>query len=478
MSAQELDVVIIGAGISGINCAYRLQQGAPHLRYRILEARAELGGTWDLFKFPGVRSDSDLASLSFAWYPWPHKTVFADAELILDYVNEAVSRYHIDQHIQYQQKVLSANWSSKTRKWELVVEQQAIRIRARFIVLGTGYYDYETPLQTVIPGLDQFKGDVIHPQFWPTRYSYTGKNVAVIGSGATAITLLPRLAPDAAERSPSYIAQKANSTPLSPWLRKLLPLPWVLIWERFFHISFSYLVVLFCRTFPNAAAWVLKKEMAYSLPKRINPKPHFEPRYTPWTQRICLAPDSDFFKTLSRENVNVVTGEIGTVVASGILMKDSDSTFVKADTIITATGLNMKFGGGIDLRVDGQAISWGQRLIWNGAMLDGVPNMVWMMGYTDGAWTLGADATARILLRLIAYMQQEQAASATPRAPEDAKVETSRVWPLDSTYRRKVDERLPVYGVKGPWAPRRVSPFADYLHSRWGNVTDGLDFRP
>lgn len=481
MSVQELDVVIIGAGLSGINCAYRLQQGAPHLRYRILEARTKLGGTWDLFKFPGVRSDSDLSSLGFAWHPWPHETVFADAELILDYINEAVSKHHIDQHIQYQQKVLSADWSSKTQKWEFVMDKQPVRIRASFLVLGTGYYDYETPLKTVIPGLDKFKGDVLHPQFWPPQYSYNGKKVAIIGSGATAITLLPRLAPDAAEvtmiqRSPSYVGQKDNWTPLSSWLRKWFPLSWVSIWERFFHITVGYLGVLFCRAFPNAAAWVLKKEMANSLPSRIKAKPHFEPSYAPWTQRVCLAPNSDFFKTLSRENTHIVTGEIGTVVGDGILMKDR--TFVKADAIITATGLNMKFGGGIDLRVDGQAISWGRRLIWNGVMLDEIPNMVWSLGYIDNAWTLGADATARILVRLMAHMHRNQAACATPRAPDDAKVETRRVWPLDSTYRQMVDERLPVYGVKGPWAPRRVSPFADYLHSRWGNVTDGLEFHP
>jgi cation diffusion facilitator CzcD-associated flavoprotein CzcO len=479
---ETYDVVIVGAGLSGINCAYRLQTETPGTSFTVLEGREGIGGTWDLFKFPGVRSDSDLPSLGFAWYPWPYEQVFAEGPLILEYMKDAASKHNIGKHIQFQQKVVSANWSSKTHKWELVVasQGQTRHIKAGFLALGTGYYDYETPLQTTIPGLDKFKGKTIHPQFWPEQYDYSGQKLAIIGSGATAITLLPRLAQQAADvtmiqRSPAYIGSLPDATPLSSWARKLFPLSWVAIWERFYHTAFFYWIALFYRTFPQAARSVLLKEMAAALPEDVKAKPHFEPSYMPGTQRVCLAPNSDFFKALFRKNAHVVTGEIDTVAEHHIRMKDGTS--VEADVIITATGLSMKFGGGVDLRVDGESISWGKRMVWNAAMLDGVPNLVWMLGYTDGAWTIGADAAALILVRVLKYMRRTQAASVTPRAPRDAAVEMRRLWPLDSTYRQIADQCLPVYGAKGPWAPRRLSPFADYLHSRWGNVTDGLEFR-
>lgn len=479
---ETYDVVIIGAGLSGINCAYRLQTETSEMTFTVLEGREHLGGTWDLFKFPGVRSDSDLPSMAFAWHPWPYKQVFAEGALIMEYVRDAVAKHHIDKHIQFQQKVVSANWSSKAKKWELVVvsQGQTRHITASFLALGTGYYDYETPLQTVIPGLEKFKGKTIHPQFWPEQYDYSGKKLAVIGSGATAVTLLPRLAQQAAEvtmvqRSPTYIGAKPDATPLSSWAKKLFPLSWVAVWERFFHITTCYLLVLFCKAFPQAAKDAILKDTAAALPEDIKVKPHFEPRYMPWRQRVCLAPEGDFFKTLHRKNAHVVTGEIDTVTEHGIRMKDGAS--VEADAIVTATGLNMKLGGGVELTVDGEAVSWGKRVVWNGAMLDGVPNLVFMLGFVDGAWTIGADAAAMILVRVLKNMRRTQAASVTPHAPQDATVETKRVWPLDSTYRQIADPLLPVYGVKGPWGPRRVSPFADYFHSRWGNVTNGLEFR-
>ncbi|KAI3396385.1 hypothetical protein diail_12193 [Diaporthe ilicicola] len=479
---EAYDVVIVGAGLSGINCAYRLQEQSPGTRFTVLEGRAELGGTWDLFKFPGVRSDSDLCSLAFPWYPWPYKQVFAEAPLIKDYIKDAVSKHDLDKYIQFQQKVVSASWSSKAKKWELVVvaHGQTRNITAGFLALGSGYYDHETPLPTTIPGLDRFKGKTIHPQFWPTKYDYSNQKLAIIGSGSTAITLLPRLAQQAAQvtmvqRSPTYITAKPNSTPFSSWARMLFPLPWVIAWERFYHTAIGYLGVLACQNFPQTAKNVLMNEAAAALPNDVNVNQHFEPRYMPWTQRVCLAPDGDFFATLHRENAHIITGQIDTVTEHGIQMRDG--THVDADAIITATGLTMRLGGGIELKIDGEVVSWAKRLVWNGCMLDGVPNLVYMLGFTNTAWMFGADASALILTRVLNQMRQRQASSVTPRSPRDAVVETKRVWPLDSTYRQIADRELPVYGVKGPWSPRRLSPFADFVHSRWGNVTDGLEFR-
>lgn len=479
---EAYDVVVIGAGISGINCAYRLQTETPGTSFTVLEGREVLGGTWDLFRFPGVRSDSDLPSLAFAWHPWPYKQVFAEGALIMEYLKDAVAKHNIDKHIQFQHKVVSANWSSKAKNWEIVVAArgQTRHITTGFLALGSGYYDYETPLPTIIPGLDNFKGKKIHPQFWPEQYDYSGQKLAIVGSGATAVTLLPRLAQKAAEvtmvqRSPTYIVAKADPTPFISWFRRVFPVAWAAVWERFYHITTSYLLVLFCRAFPRAAKSVILRDTSAALPQDIKVKPHFEPRYFPWTQRICLAPNGDFYKTLHRKNAHVVTGEIGTVTEHGISMKDGTS--VEADVIITATGLTMKLGGGVDLAVDGEAVSWGKRLVWNGAMLDGVPNLVFMLGYTDEAWTIGADAAAMILVRVLRNMRRTKAASVTPHAPREATVETRRVWPIDSTYRQIADQNLPVYGAKGPWGPKRLSPFADYFHSRWGNVTSGLEFR-
>ncbi|KAL1873254.1 hypothetical protein Daus18300_004074 [Diaporthe australafricana] len=478
---ETFEVVIIGAGFSGINCAYRLQTQAPEARFTVLEGRAGLGGTWDLFKFPGVRSDSDIFSLSFPWHPWPYQQVFAEGPLIVEYIKSAVSKYNIDKHIQFQHKVVSANWSSKAERWELVVlsDEQTRNITASFLVLGTGYYDYETPLSTTIPGLDGFKGKIIHPQFWPSQYDYSNQKLAIIGSGATAVTLFPRLAQQAAQvtmvqRSPSYILSKADWTPLSSWARKVLPLSWVAVWDRFYHTVTTYLGTVLSSNFPQVARDIILKDVANALPEGVKMTPHFEPRYMPWKQRLCVAPNSDFFAAL-RKNAHMVTGEIEKVTEHGIQMQDG--TFVDADAIVTATGLTMKLGGGIELKINGEIAPWAKRVVWNGCMLDGMPNLVFMLGFTDAAWMYGADASATILVRVMKQMQRRQASSVTPRATRDATVETKRVWPIDATYRRIADPDLPVYGVKGPWSPRRLSPYADFLHSRWGNVTDGLEFR-
>ncbi|KAK7727974.1 hypothetical protein SLS63_006825 [Diaporthe eres] len=303
---ETYDAVIIGAGPSGINCAYRVQTEAPET--------------------------------SFA----PYKQVFAEGALIMEHIKDAMAKQHIDKHIQFQQKVVSANWSSKAKKWKLVVasQGQTRHITANFLVFGTGYYDYETPLQTIIPGLDNFKGKTFHPQFWLQQYDYSGQKHAVVGSGATAVTLLPRLAEQAAkvtmvQRSPTYIGAKPDATPLSC----------VVVWERFYHITTCYLLVLFCRASPQAAKGAILKEVAAALPEDVKVKLHFEPNYMPWDQRLCLAPDGDFFKTIRRKNAHVVTGEIDTATEHGIRMKDG--TYVAADAIITATGLNMKLEGGV-----------------------------------------------------------------------------------------------------------------------------------
>ncbi|CAJ2505017.1 Uu.00g124110.m01.CDS01 [Anthostomella pinea] len=478
---ETFDVVIIGAGISGINCAYRIQSQLPGATFTVLENRDDLGGTWDLFKYPGVRSDSNLRHYSFAWHPWPYQNPpIADGPLIKQYLKDSVSQHGIDRYLRFGHKVVSTAWSSKSQQWKVkaIHDGVAKEFRAQFLVLGTGYYDYQTPRQTVIPGLEDFKGEVVHPQFWPEDFDYTGKKLAVIGSGATTVTLLPNLAKKAAQavmvqRSPTYIAAMNNRVPKAPWMQNYLPASTVKTWTRLSYMVKDYLTTVYCHYFPKQARALFRKMTIAKLPQRIDYDRHFTPRYNPWEQRVCLSPDGDFFQAFHNPNTDIVTGKIETVTKDGIQMEDG--TIIPADCIVTATGLTMVLGGGIDISVDGQKLDWGDRFMWNGAMVEEVPNMVYMMGYVNHSWTLGADDTAHILIRVMKNMQRNGVRAAVPRVPEGAVTDTRRTWKLSSTYSQEAESRLPRSGSHGPWRPKGHVPL-DYLHARWGDVTTGLHY--
>ncbi|KAI1502977.1 FAD/NAD(P)-binding domain-containing protein [Biscogniauxia marginata] len=475
-SLEEFDIIIIGAGISGINCAYRLLTELPEVRFTILECRDDIGGTWDQFTYPGVRSDSDMYTLGFAWHWWPFPYPIGEGPLILEYLRAAASKHHILERIRLCHKVSSADWSSDHQKWTMAVDHQGEpkTFRASWMILGTGYYDYQVPLQAGIPGLDSYKGKVINPQFWPNDYDYENKKIALIGSGATAVTVMPYLAKKAAQltmiqRSPTYIVAHSNTS----WaFFSFLPLFLVMACRRFYWAVTSYLFVVFCQYFPHAARKALHSETVKQLPEGVS-QYHFIPKYSPWEQRICTDPEGIFYKSLRRPNVEIITGKIKTVTTTGVAMQDGKT--VDADCIITATGLNMKMGGGIDIRVDGNPMSWGKRFIWNGSMLDGVPNMMFMLGYTNNAWTLKADNTAIMLRRLWKHMTRNGFRSAVPRVPKNTAAKTERVWQLSATYVALSEDRLPVYGTMGNWKPQNRPPI-DYVHARWGNHTEGLEF--
>ncbi|KAI1657307.1 FAD/NAD(P)-binding domain-containing protein [Daldinia decipiens] len=470
---EILDVLIVGAGISGINCAYRLQTQLLHVKFAILEGRDQIGGTWDLYRYPGVRNDSHIYSMAFAWHAWPFPNPIATGAQIMEYLSDAVSKYRLDKYIRFRHKVLSVNWSTTGQNWSIVaVNHNGItkKFHARWIILGTGYYDYSTPFQTVIPGLENFKGKVVHPQFWPSGFDYTNKKIAIIGSGASAISMLPALPERATQvtmvqRSPTYIAPIPNTS----WIHHYFP--------RFLvdicYLITPYLIVLLCRHFPDFVRELFRKEATRLLPKSIDHDTHFKPRYNPWEQRICVDPDGAFFKALRLPNVRLVTGEIHMVTNNEIRMKDGQT--VDTDIIVTATGLKMMMGGKIEIRVDNEPVSWRGRYVWNGAMLDSVPNMMFMFGYANHAWTIGADNTAIVLTRLWKYMERNSVRSAIPRVSEDAATGTQRIWQLSSTYVLAVDEELPVYRMTGNWKPRNRPP-VDFLHARWGNCTSGLEF--
>ncbi|KAK7917290.1 hypothetical protein PG985_010898 [Apiospora marii] len=477
---ETFDVIIIGAGFAGINCAYRLMKQQPGSSFVILDARDDIGGVWDQFRYPGVRSDSQVYTYGLAWHRWPFTKPIAQGTEIMEYLHDAVSKHRIDDHIRFRHKVSGVDWSSKRQEWTVTaanrqgLQQQPKRYLARWIIMGTGYVDYESPIKPDIPGLSTFQGRVIHPQNWPRDFPYANQKLALIGSGATAVSLLPAIAKEAGQvtmiqRSPTYVAARPSWEATTRVPRGLL-----LAWRWLYNMINPYLLVLFSQRFPNVVRDRLAQEALKELPAHVPVDPHFTPRYDPWRQRLCLDPNAAFFHSFHRPSVRLITGEIAAVTEQGIRMRGGEA--VDADIIITATGHRMVLGGNIDIRVDGKDIAWCGRFVWNGCMLDGVPNMMFMLGYTNNSWTLGTDNTAMYLVRLMSYMQSKGARSAVPRVPEAVATGAPQsIWQLDSTYVREAKGRLPVCGNTGPWKPKNRPPI-DWLYARWGNATADLEF--
>ncbi|ORY71457.1 putative flavin-binding monooxygenase [Pseudomassariella vexata] len=476
-TALSLDVLVIGAGISGINTAYRLQSQLPHIKFNILEGRNAIGGTWDLFKYPGIRSDSDLHTFGFEWHPWPHENPIAEGPLVISYLHDAVATHGLEKHIHFRHKVLSANWSSKSQRWTVVAEHDGHikSYTARFLILGTGYFDYDTPLKTETPGLQNFKGKIIHPQMWPEDYDYSNKKMVIIGSGATAVTLLPNLMKKAAsvtmlQRSPTYIIARTNRSPA--WLREFVPRPVLSVYERLLFMTVPYLFYVLCMYFPNMMRAFLRQQTINQLPQRISFDPHFKPLYNPWEQRMCLAPDGDFYQALHDPRANIVTSRIKTVTEHEIHLLNGRT--LEADVIITATGLRVMIGGGISLTVDGEKVNIADKMLWNGTMIQDIPNMFYMIGYTNASWTLGADNSAFLFVRMLKHMAHTQATVLVSRKPQHMDA-TQPVFTLTSTYMRKAYECLPKCGTQRPWTPR-TNPVADHFYARWGSFAEGVEF--
>ncbi|KAK7545045.1 monooxygenase flavin-binding family protein-like protein [Phyllosticta citribraziliensis] len=488
----DYDVIIVGAGIAGINGAYRVQTQLPEgTSYAILESRDAIGGTWDLFKYPGIRSDSDLHTFGFPWRPWKEQRAIADGESIVKYIRESAAMYGIDQKIKFRHKLLAADWRSELQRWRLSVEHNGEKktLTSRFLFMGTGYYDYQEPLEVTIPGLENFKGTIVHPQFWPEDLDYTGKKVVVIGSGATAITLLPSLADKAShvamlQRSPSYLLSLPSASPvekLISWIlpaaigTKLLRWRWLFIGWFFFN---------FCRAFPRAARAILRLRTQSMLPKNVPHDPHFVPPYNPWEQRMCVCPDADFFDALASGKTSIATGHIKTVTADGIQLTDPAAQKLNpritsgVDIIVTATGLKILLAGGTRLSVDGTPIDAGSKFLWRGLMLQDVPNAAFVIGYTNASWTLGADATAQLFTRIVNHMAAEGIASCVPTLPphDAASMEKRPTLNLNSTYVKKAMDALPMTGDRGPWVARS-SYYRDFWNAKFGDFRDGLLFR-
>lgn len=483
----ELDVVIIGAGISGINSAYHIQTRLPKLSYTILEGRKELGGTWSLFKYPGIRSDSDLHTFGFSWEPWNQPQAIAEADAIKAYLKDTAKKHHIDEKIQFEHSVSKLNWSSADQRWTIDVEHKGAKqtYHCKYLIMGTGYYDYRQPLEARIPGLESFKGTIVHPQFWPEELKYKDKNVIIVGSGATAVTLLPNLAKEAkmvtqVQRSPGYFLVLPTNDPADAWIKAKLP---TFISKRL--IRFKYLVgglILYnyCRWFPEAARKFLRNTTKAQLPPGTDIDPHFKPSYMPWDQRMCITPGGDYFEAYKNGKAQIKTGHIKTVTDDGLIMDSGEE--IKADIIITATGLKIQVGGGAHITVDDKPIELADKFLWKGSMLQDVPNLWYVIGYANASWTLAADASARLFTRMIQSMESSGKQSVVPflKADEQQQMEKDNVQmlPLNSTYvtSAMTKRTIPRAGKTGNWKPR-VNYFLDMFRAIYGNITSGVRYQ-
>ena len=478
--SELFDFIIVGAGISGINTAYRIQTELPSSSYAILEARGSIGGTWDLFKYPGFRSDSELYTFGFAWRPWTEEQTVAEADSILKYMRESAAKYRIDEKVLFHHRLVSANWSTKQQTWNLLVDEEGSQkyLRARFVVLGTGFYDYHEALSSYLPGIEKFTKTVAHPQFWPEDLDYRDKKVVVVGSGSTAVTLIPAMAKKAShvtmlQRSPSYIVPIAAIDPFGRLAKMLLPHWAAHRITRLKYIIMTFLFNLYCTYFPLRARKGIRDATRKELPDNVPLDPHFSPRYNPWEQRLCMCPDGDFFKAMRSGKASVVTDTIATVTETGIQLASGKT--LDADIIVTATGLKLKAGGGTRISVDGVPMAIGEKYLWRTAMLQDLPNMATVVGYVDVPWTLGADVAATLIIRVMKLMKTKGATSAVPRLDHAKGMKDTPTLNISSTYVAKGVSELPKTGNKAPWMARRTYP-TDLWMVTYGSITDSMHY--
>ena len=456
----HVDVLIVGAGLSGIGAACRLQTDNPGTSYAIVEARGASGGTWDLFRYPGVRSDSDMFTLGFPFRPWTGRESIVGGEKILRYLREAAVEYGVDRHISYHCRVVAAEWSSADARWTVTVEQAQTGERSQrtcgFLYLCPGYYRYDHGYTPQWAGLDAYAGRLVHPQHWPDDLDVTGKRVVVIGSGATAVTLVPALAQTAAlvtmlQRSPSFFLPLATRDPLDQLLRTLLPERRASSAIRWKNIRMSSAFYRLCRKYPARMREALRNGVTKHLPPGYDVDTHFNPAYDPWDQRMCMVPDGDFFHAIRSGKAEVVTDHIEAFTESGIQLRSGAG--LPADVIVTATGLNLLPLGGIGLTVDGEPVYVPDRVAFQGMMLEGVPNLAFAIGYTNASWTLKVDLVAAYVSRLLRFMAERGYATATPRPP--AGMARSPLIDMTSGYFERARHLLPRQGERAPWRLRQ-----------------------
>jgi len=454
--AQLLDVIIVGAGLSGIGLAHYLTKELPGKRFALLEARGASGGTWDLFRYPGIRSDSDLHTFGYAFKPWRSKKAIAGAGEILDYLRETAREDGTDAKIRYHHEVLGASWSSERARWTVRARRtdtgEIVELEGRWLFCAGGYYSYEEGYAPTFPGQDAFRGRIVHPQRWPADLDYRGKRVVVIGSGATAVTLIPAMAEDAAhvvmlQRTPSYVLPVPTEDRIANLLKRHLSPELAYRITRRKNIARQRAIYEICQRYPRAARRMIRFVVKKSLPDGYPVDVHFNPPYDPWDQRLCAVADGDLFRAIRKGKAEVVTDHVETFTERGIRLKSGQE--IEADVIVTATGLVLRPLGGLALTVDGAPVRYPDTIAYKGMMLDGVPNYAFAIGYTNSSWTLKVDLVCEHLCRLLAHMDARGFATCRPERPRD--MPTRPLLDFDAGYVKRAASELPRQGTRPPW---------------------------
>ena len=477
------DVIIIGAGLSGIDCAYRILEHNPGCDYLVLERRQRVGGTWDLFRYPGVRSDSDIYSLSYPFEPWAKPGALAEGADIRDYIEQTARKFGIADHIRFEHHVLTADWDSGTDTWTLGVEvgEGAEKChetyRCRFVVFATGYYDYDQPYTPRFAGAEDFTGRIVHPQHWPEDLDYRGKRIVVIGSGATAVSLIPNLTDQAEhvtmlQRSPSYIFSAKQKQYLVPVVRKLLPPAAAHRVIRWRYATQTAAIVHLTHRFPKLGRKMIRANVAANLPEDYPVDVHFNPSYNPWDQRMCMVPDADLFNGITDGSIEMVTDHIERFDETGVRL--TSGRHLDADIIVTATGLQLLGFGGTRLVVDGDELKPHDRFVFKSHLLEDVPNIAWSVGYTNASWTLRVDMTARSVANLIRYMRENGYTHAYPHLGAEP-MTAQPLWDLEAGYVERSPDALPKSGTRGHWRVRH-NYYRDAIDHRISRVEDSMVF--
>jgi monooxygenase len=479
---EHVDVLIIGAGLSGIWAASHLQEMSPGKTFAILEARGAIGGTWDLFRYPGIRSDSDMYTLGYSFRPWDDAKAIADGPAIRSYIRDTAREGGIDRNIRFHHRVVRAEWSSSEALWRVEAERtdtgETVRLTCGFLFACTGYYRYDEGYTPNFEGTGRFAGQLVHPQHWPEDLDYTGKRVVVIGSGATAVTLVPAMAERAAhvtmlQRSPSYVVSLPAEDPLAERLRRLLPPKLAYSIVRWKNVLITSLFFQLSRRAPRVAKALIRRGVERHLPADYDVDTHFTPRYNPWDQRVCLVPDGDLFEAISDGRASIVTDRIETFTENGLRLGSGQE--LEADLIVTATGLNLLMLGGMQLAVDGREVEPSETVGYKGMMLSAVPNLAIALGYTNASWTLKCDLVAEYVCRLLNYMDERGYRQVTPRAPEPAHP-TQPFIDLRSGYVLRSIDALPKQGTKAPWRLHQNYARDIFMLRRGALEDDGIEF--
>jgi monooxygenase len=479
MSLEHVDVLIVGAGLSGIGACCHLQHNCPGKTYAVLEARERIGGTWDLFRYPGIRSDSDMYTLGYSFRPWEEAKSIADGSSILDYVRQTAADHGVEDRIRFNHRVVRAEWSTADARWTVEAirsdTQETVHVSCSFLFMCSGYYRYEEGYTPDFPGTERFAGPILHPQHWDADVDYAGKRVVVIGSGATAVTLVPSMAQSAAhvtmlQRSPSYVISRPAEDPIARRLHRFLPAKAAYPIMRWKNVLLTMLSFQLSRHRPQVMKGLLRKGLEKGLPPGYDIDTHFKPSYDPWDQRLCLIPDGDLLEAISAGRASIVTDQIDTFTENGLRLVSGAE--IEADLIVTATGLNLLALGGMQIAVDGREVALADTMSYKGMMLGGVPNLAFAVGYTNASWTLKCDLTCEYVCRLLNHMDAGGFRQCTPHN-RDSTISELPFIDFSSGYVLRSIDQFPKQGSKMPWRLHQNYP-RDILNLRFGSIEDGV----